>query len=101
MVKIAHSAEIKQYKPTRPREGSSHTILASEITAGGALMRVLSFVFPVGIFRVFEVPQGATAADLWNRREVVSGRRRAGRPLQSPCIPRIASRSLAMEIRPK
>src|SRR5882724_10364033 len=39
MVKIADSAEIKQYMPTRPREGSSHVILASEIAAGGALMR--------------------------------------------------------------
>src|ERR1700745_2280135 len=39
MVKMADSAEMRQNIPTRPREGSSHVILASEIVAGGTVMR--------------------------------------------------------------
>src|ERR1700738_3596187 len=64
-------------------------------------MRVPLLVFPVGIFRVLAIPEWAAAANLWNRSEVVDGRRRTGAPLQSPGIPGIASRRFAAEVRPK
>src|SRR5579862_2568237 len=51
----------------------------------------LSFVLPVGVIRVFQVPQWAAAADDRRRREVIFGRRRGRGPFERPRVPRIVA----------
>src|SRR5207253_9132123 len=59
-----------------------------------------SFVLPVRIGRMLEIPEWATALDGWNDGEVIRRRRRRCRPLKGPGVPRVAARSLALEVRP-
>src|SRR5260370_39718309 len=102
MTKIAASAAIKQNIPSRPRDGSFHVISAAGRLATASLMRTTpSFVFPVGVFRMFDVPKRAAALHDRDRFEVVFRRWRGRGPLERPCIPRIPSRDLPPEVRPK
>src|SRR2546422_7900400 len=59
-----------------------------------------SFVLPVRIGRMLEIPEWATALDGWNDGEVIRRRRRRCRPLKGPGVPRVAARSLALEVCP-
>src|SRR3954469_17421709 len=81
MVNIAASAEIKQYIPTRPREG-------------------MLFVPPVGVFRMLEIPQWSAAPDNRNDSVVVFRGRRTCRPFQCPRVPWIIARHLASVVGP-
>src|ERR1039458_8009363 len=55
-------------------------------------------VLPVRVFRMLQVPQRTTASHHGNRGEVVIGWRGAGTPLQSPGVPGIVARQLALEV---
>src|SRR5882724_6078092 len=96
MVKTADSATISEYIPTFPREGSRQSIAACSLVA---LMRLPgSFVEPVGIFRVLEVPQRPAALHNRNGEEVVLGGRRGRGPLERPCVPGVAARARTSEV---
>jgi hypothetical protein len=60
-----------------------------------------SLIFPVRIFRVLDVPEGAPAFHDRNLSKVVLHRRRTRGPLERPSIPGIISCGFAFEIRPK
>src|SRR5258707_14691007 len=60
-----------------------------------------SLVFPIRIFRMFQVPERAGAEHCGNGLEVVLRRRRRGGPLERPRIPRVITRLLAVARRPK
>src|SRR6266849_5689139 len=101
MTKIAASAAIKPYIPTRPREGRFHVTSAAGMKSAAAMLVTAwvmgttpSFVFPIRVFRMFQVPQRAAAPHDRDGFEVVFGRRRGGGPLERPRIPRIASSAL-------
>src|SRR5712671_1101177 len=99
MLKTADSAAISEYIPTFPREGSRQPMAACSLLA---FMRLSgSFVEPVGIFRVLEVPQRPAALHGRNRGEVVLGGRRGRGPLQRPRVPGVAARAGPPEIRPR
>ena len=53
-------------------------------------------VLPIGVFRMFQVPQRPAAVDGRDFFEVVRRRRRGGRPFQRPGVPRIVARRLAV-----
>src|SRR5215471_3472696 len=61
---------------------------------------VLLFVLPIGIFRMFSIPQWTAADNDRNLSEVIVGWGRGGGPLQRPCIPRIISGGSPTEVRP-
>src|SRR6202453_941403 len=101
MVKIADSAAIRADIPTRPRLGSLHSNSVRGVVKDVVLMaRIPSFVSPVGIIRMLEIPERTTALDRGNGREVVFWWRRIRGPFKSPRIPRIAPGNLAAEVRP-
>src|ERR1700685_1488585 len=58
-----------------------------------------SLIAAIGVFRMLQVPQGAAARDCRNRRKVIRWGRRADRPFQCPCIPRVVTGSGSLEIR--
>src|SRR6266404_9652804 len=91
MVKMALSAMIKQVMPTAPLDGIHPASGSREVAAGAAFMgcSFWSFVFPVGVGWVFEVPKWAPASDHWDLSEIVLWRRRRSCPLKSPRIPRV------------
>src|SRR5215467_14753922 len=62
---------------------------------------VLSFIFPVRIFRMLQIPQLAGAAHLWQGLKVVLRRRRGCGPLQCPGIPRVITRRCPAAQRPQ
>src|SRR5467141_3148438 len=96
MVKNADSAAISEYMPTFPREGSRQSIAACSLVA---FMRLSgSFVEPVGIFRVLEIPQRPAALHDRNGGEVVLGGRRGRGPLERPRVPGVAARARASEV---
>src|SRR6266446_137892 len=99
MVKTADSAAISEYMPTFPREGSRQSIAACSLVA---FMRLSgSFVEPVGIFRMLEVPQRPAALHDRNGGEVVLGGRRGHGPLERPRVPGVTARARPPEIRPR
>src|SRR5690348_11996804 len=98
MTKIADSAAIKQNIPTRPRDGSFHAMSVVGMATASLMSAAPSFIFPVRVFWVFQIPKGATALHGRDGLEVVLGRRRGGAPLECPCIPRIISRGLSTEV---
>src|ERR1700730_14018422 len=90
MTKIAASGAIRENMPTPPREGR----------AIECRHRVCSFVFPIGVFGMFEVPQRPPTLHLRNGPIIVFRGRRGGGPLQGPCVPWVAARWLAPDVRP-
>src|SRR5215471_17829072 len=97
MVKIAASAQIRQYIPTRPRDGRVHEGVT---TAAVALMNETSFVSPVRVFRMLDVPQRTPASHIGQFGEIVFGRRRSNAPFKRPRIPRIIAGLLPAKIGP-
>src|SRR5690242_7950883 len=89
MRKMADSAQIRQIMPTVPRSGSTQGWSAGSGVNGIVLIGALSFVVPVGIFRVLDVPQRTPAVNDRRCRKVIDRRRRSGGPLQRPGIPGI------------
>src|SRR5690242_2811280 len=88
----AVSVPIRQTIPTRPRSRfRTSSCSLSGMLAACAMGMIPLFVFPVRIFRMFQVPQRTAAADFRQRRVVVFGGRRGGSPLQRPGIPRIVT----------
>src|SRR5882724_8205011 len=98
MVKTADSAAISEYIPTFPREGSRQPIAACSLVAFMKLSG--SFVEPVGIFRVLEVPQRPAGLHHRNGGEVVLGGRRGRGPLERPRVPGVAARARTPQVRP-
>src|SRR6267142_226594 len=93
MRKMALSAMIKQVMPTTPLEGfheASDSRASAVITA---FMKYFSgsFVFPIRVSRMFQVPKRPATFDSRNFSEVIFRRRRTGRPLKSPGVPGIIS----------
>src|SRR5215470_14400446 len=102
MTKIADSAAISENIPTRPRDGRFQSTSAAGMLGANWLIGMIpSFVFPVGVVRMFQVPKRAAALYLRDGGEVVFRRRRRGGPLERPGIPRIASCALTPKVRPK
>src|SRR5215472_5709426 len=106
---MAASPAIRQNIPTRPRAGSVHGLSAPGMVAGSVLMLFLynskiageaSFVLPVRIFWVLDVPQRPPAPHLRQNREVVVWGRRRSCPLERPRIPRVIARVAALKVRP-
>src|SRR6516164_10007944 len=106
---MAASPAIRQNIPTRPRAGSVHGLSATGMVAGSVLMlflyhskiaREASFVLPVRILRMLDVPQRPAAPYLRQNREVVVGGRRRSCPLERPRIPRVIARAAALKVRP-
>src|SRR5207245_9452079 len=98
MVKTADSAAISEYMPTFPREGSRQSIAACSLVAFIRLSG--SFVVPIGIFRMLEVPQRPAALHDRNGGEVVLGGRRGRGPLERPRVPGVAARARTPQVRP-
>src|SRR5487761_67998 len=98
MTKIADSAMIRQVMPIVPRSGNTQGSSATSGVIGTVLIDTLSFVIPVGVFRMLDVPKRAAAMDDRSRGEVVDRRRRSSRPLQRPRIPGIVARHFAFVI---
>src|SRR5215831_15700247 len=61
----------------------------------------VSFISPIRIFRMFQIPQRAAAPHLRQSLEVVFGRRRRCGPLQGPGVPGIITRRCPAAQRPK
>src|SRR6266478_3003705 len=102
MVKIAASAAIKAYIPTRPRLGSLHSSAVRGSVKDVVVIALAPLlVLPVRISRMLKVPQGAAALNYRDRREVIGRRRRIRGPLECPGVPRIASSGFAPEIGPE
>src|SRR5262249_3259965 len=101
---------IKQAMPTTPLEGLHSARDSTEIVAdsgrklavavaefivcgsrldAGSVCELSSFVFPIRIGRMFDVPKRATAFDCGNLSEIIFRWRRGRGPLKSPGIPRI------------
>src|SRR4051812_43695963 len=59
-----------------------------------------SFVLPIRILRMLEIPKWTTAFDCWDHGEVICRWRRGYGPLERPGVPRIAAHSFALEVRP-
>src|SRR5713101_8352536 len=86
--------------PTRPRDGSSHPIAgSSRVFDGACMIECLLVVFPIRIVRMLEVPQWSATSYHRDPCKVVRRRGRRRRPLEGPCVPRVASGALAFEIR--
>src|SRR5216684_322234 len=101
MMKIAASAAIRHAIATLPFEGSCQPIPARKLSCSATVMSCApSFVMPVGIFGVLQIPERAPALHHRDRGKVVFGGRRGGRPLERPGIPGIAARAWPSEIRP-
>src|SRR6267378_1826836 len=102
MVKIAASAAIRAYIPTRPRAGSFHSS-----SGGGSVVDVAFItlapllVLPVRIVRMLKIPERAAALDGWDGIEVVCRRRRIRGPFERPRIPRIISSGFATVVGPE
>src|SRR5580698_609983 len=60
---------------------------------------IRSLITAIGIFRMLQVPQGATARDYRNRRKVIGWGRGRYRPFERPCVPGIVTSSDSLEIR--
>src|ERR1700757_1320834 len=99
MVKMADSPMIRQYMPTRPRDGRGHSCSRPPGTKGIALIYAyLSvLVLPVRVFVMLQIPQRPTAAHHRLCRKVIGGRRRGSRPFERPRVPRIVARNLSLE----
>src|SRR5262249_51453349 len=105
---MAASPAIRQNIPTRPRAGSVHGLSAMGMVAGSVLIlflynskitaREASFVLPVRILRMLDIPQRASASYLRQNREVVVGWRRRNCPLEGPRIPRVIARAAALKV---
>src|SRR6266581_67818 len=105
MVKMALSAMIRQVMPTTPLEGlqsaldSSGTApVAAPLVSKGIVAVVafiecslMSFVFPIGVAGVLDVPEGSATFDRGNFSEIIFRRRRTRGPFESPGIPGIVS----------
>src|SRR5580704_18998153 len=85
--------------PTRPLRGRvslQGTAGVGIVVVAAAITRCSgSFVLPVRIVRMFQVPQRAAAADYRRRRKVVLGRRRSRRPFERPRVPGIVTGYIA------
>ena len=77
--------------PCRPARGRAARRLGARRRCVGRR----SFVLPVRIVGMLQIPQRPAAAHHRQRREVVGGRRRGRRPLERPGVPRIVARRLA------
>src|SRR6185437_13544991 len=99
MTKIADSAMIRQAMPIVPRSGNIHGSSAGSGVIGIVLIDNLSFVVPVRVFRMLDVPEWTAAMDDRCRSEVIGRRWRRSRPLQRPRIPRIVACNLSLVIR--
>src|SRR5665213_3072710 len=98
MTKIADSAMIRQAMPIVPRSGNTHGSSAASGVIGIVLINNLSFVVPVRVFRMLDVPEWTAAMDDRCRSEVIGRRWRSGGPLQRPRIPGIIARHLSLVI---
>src|ERR1700683_2896314 len=58
-----------------------------------------SLIAAIGVFRMLQVPQGASARNRRNGRKVIRSRRRTDGPFQCPRVPRIVTGSGSLEIR--
>jgi hypothetical protein len=68
---------MRQLMPTTPLDGAHPESGSKEAVAVAAFMvcSLLSFVLPVRICRVFEVPKGPATLNRWNFSEIVFRRR--------------------------
>src|SRR5262245_42577683 len=102
-MKSAASVTIRQTTATRPREGKRHSAgSAGGFNASAFVidMSLVSFaIFPIRVLRVLQVPERAGAAHDRQSLEVVIGRRRGGRPLERPRVPRVFARRLSFQVR--
>src|SRR5262245_55138776 len=83
---------MRQNMPTRPRDGKTSSVgSAWEVRAVALIIVRLSgsFVVPIRIVRMLQVPEWPTALHLWQRLEVILRWRGGRRPLQRPGVPRI------------
>src|SRR5262249_58428675 len=104
MVNIADSVSMRQATATLRLDGKFHSAEVVGKFGRSALIIVSfsnSFVLPVRIFRVFQVPQWTSAVHSRHRFEVVFRRWRTRGPLKRPSIPGVISRLLALARRPE
>src|SRR5215510_7524053 len=101
IMKSAVSVTMRQTTATTPRDGKRH----SAGSAGGFKASAfvidassVSFVFPIRILRVLQVPERAAAAHDRQNLEVVLGGRRCSRPFERPCVPRVFARRLTFQV---
>src|SRR6266404_5847029 len=91
MVKMALSAMIRHVMPMTPLDGTHLASDWREFVVVAAFMRCSfgSFVFPIGVGWVLDVPKRTATLDRGGFGEVVFRRWRTRGPLQGPGIPRI------------
>src|SRR6185369_15416277 len=92
MVNNDDSVTMRQSIPTLRFEGSFHSVAAGNVCAVAVVM---SFVFPVRIVRMLQVPERTAASHHGKLFKVIAGRRRRGGPFQRPGVPRIVARLLS------
>src|SRR5260221_14258496 len=97
MVKMALSAMIRHVMPTTPLDGIHLASDWRESVVMAAFMGCSfgSFVFPIGVGWVLDVPERTATLDRGGFREVVFRRGRTRGPLQGPGIPWIVSGRLS------
>src|SRR5262245_25218437 len=110
---MALSAMIKQVIPTTPLEGvhcasdsrttvvdlgwksavavTEFIVCALNLQIAMGVFPLSSFVFPIGISRVFDVPKWSATFDCWDLSEIILWRRRTSAPFQGPGVPRIVA----------
>src|SRR5215813_3947208 len=97
---------MRQITATAPREGKRHSAVstgefkASAFVINASSKLFVSFVSPIRVLRVLQVPERATAAHNRQSLEVVLGGRRGGRPFERPRVPRVFARRLSFPVRP-
>src|SRR5262249_36921839 len=104
MVNIADSVSMRQATATLRLDGKFHSAdVAGKFNRSALIIASFSnsFVLPVRIVRVFQVPQWTSAAHGGHRFEVVFRRRRSRGPLKRPRIPGVISRLFALARRPE
>src|SRR6478735_4019526 len=93
MLKIQLSAIISPAMPTGPRDRDDPCFSSGVAMAAAVFTRVRSrsFVFPIRVVGVFEVPKRTTALHHGDLGKIVLRRRRRRGPLERPRVPRIIS----------
>src|SRR5215470_421119 len=101
IMKSAVSVTMRQITATTPRDGGLHSAGSTGGFKTSAFVNdasSVSFVFPIRILRVLQVPERAAAAHNRQSLEVVLGGRRGGRPFERPGVPRIFARRLSPQV---
>src|SRR5262249_12473034 len=103
IMKSAVSVTMRQTTATIPRDGKRHSAGSSGGFKASAFVidaSSASFIFPVRVLRVLQVPERAAAAHDGQSLEVVFGGRRGGRPFERPRVPRAFACRLSFPVRP-